>query len=375
MSAHISKETIVDNNLILSQEYRTELVREFERAYARHIFSPKILLIGGAGYIGSVLCQHLLDCGYSVRSLDLLLYGQDDLIAPFMTQPGFEFIKGDFVVSETLNKALDGVTDVVVLAGLVGDPITKKYPEFSHAINDEGMMRLIQALKGCDLNKLIFVSTCSNYGLIPEDALASEDFELKPLSLYAKSKVAIEQEILSLKGRVRFSPVILRFATAFGLSPRMRFDLTINEFVREAFLENDLLVYDAKTWRPYCHVRDLSLVIRRALEAPVSRVNFEVFNVGGNENNLTKEMVVNEIRRFIPAMKVTYKEHGGDPRNYRVNFSKIRDRLFFEPHYRAADGISEILMALQKGAFSDHDRRKSFYGNHTIEYRLSNGRI
>ena len=128
---------------------------------------------------------------------------------------------------------LDGISDVVILAGLVGDPITKQYPESSHQINDIGIQNVLRACNGKNLSNVIFVSTCSNYGLQEDGILANEDTELKPLSLYASSKVANEKLVLSLRDRVDFRATILRFATAFGLSPRMRFDLTVNQFTRE----------------------------------------------------------------------------------------------------------------------------------------------
>ena len=152
-----------------------------------------------------------------------------------------------------------------ILAGLVGDPITKKFPYEAHDINDIALRGCIDQLNGRGLNKVIFVSTCSNYGLIQDDVLADEDFELTPLSLYAKSKVGAEKHLLSLKGQTDYHPTILRFATAFGLAPRMRFDLTVNEFTREVAEGNELVVYDAHTWRPYCHVRDFARLIGRVL--------------------------------------------------------------------------------------------------------------
>ncbi|MFA6600705.1 MAG: NAD(P)-dependent oxidoreductase [Candidatus Omnitrophota bacterium] len=370
MSRHQAGMDILRHNQDLPAAYQRELNQEFDAVYQDHKTQPRILILGGAGYIGSVLTGYLLDCGYCVRCLDLFLYGQEEVTKPFEKFPSFELIKGDFTDENTLIRALDSVTDVVILAGLVGDPITKKYPEASQAINVDGMMQLIRILKPRELNKIIFVSTCSNYGLIPGDALADEQFELKPLSLYAKAKVAVEQELLALKGKLSFSPTVLRFATAFGLSPRMRFDLTVNEFTREAFLAHELLVYDAETWRPYCHVRDLSLVIRRVLEAPRARVAFEVFNVGGEANNMTKQMIVDAIKREVPALKVKWKEHGSDPRNYRVDFKKIKERLFFEPQYQVSSGIAELLTAFRQGQFCDVESRTAFYGNYTVDYPI-----
>src|SRR3990167_3095768 len=243
----------------------------------------KILLIGGAGYIGSVVTRHLLNNHHQVRCLDLLLYENHECVIPPLLEKNYEFMHGDFTDFETVSRALAGVTDVIILGGLVGDPITKKYPEASQKINNEGMLRLIDALNHKGLQKVIFISTCSNYGIVSGNRLADEHCELAPLSLYAKAKVAIENYLLSLRGKIDYTPTILRFATAFGLSPRMRFDLTVNQFARELYAGAEVLVYDPETWRPYCHVQDFALILQRVLESPASLVGFEVFNAGSDE--------------------------------------------------------------------------------------------
>jgi nucleoside-diphosphate-sugar epimerase len=364
-----AREIAFEINAHLPEDYQEAVFEEALRT-ERDALTPKrkILIIGGAGYIGSVLTRHLLERGYSVRCFDLLLYDNQVCVLPFISQPGYEFMRGDLANSSDMEKALDGVSDVVFLAGLVGDPITKKYPDAAGKINDAGYAQAIKQLNGRGLNKVVFISTCSNYGLIEGDQLADENFELSPLSLYAKSKVAVEKTLLSSQGTIDYVPTVLRFATAFGLSSRMRFDLTISEFTRALALGEDLLVYDADTWRPYCHVEDFSEVIRRVLEAPVESIAFEVFNAGGSTNNYTKQMIVDAIIEQLPQAKVRYKEHGSDPRNYRVDFGKIRDRLKFEPRYGVPDGIRELRLAMEQGLFQTIERPKSFYGNYEITY-------
>jgi nucleoside-diphosphate-sugar epimerase len=358
-------------NADLPEKYQRAILEEENRAAkARAKISEadtrKVLLIGGAGYIGGVVARHLLFCGYHVRNLDLLLYGNEHSVIPHLTDPRYEFIKGDLAEPATLSAALDGVSDVVLLAGLVGDPITKKYPRESDAINEVGIQNVFRSLPGRGINKVIFSSTCSNYGLIEGEELATEDFELSPLSLYAKAKVRMEQELLSTDKD--HHPTVLRFATAFGLSPRMRFDLTVNEFTREMALKRDLLVFDAETWRPYCHVNDFALAIRRVLEAPVELVRGEVFNVGGNENNFTKQMLVDEIRKRVPDAPVRFKEKGSDPRNYRVDFSRIRRTLHFEPEISVPQGIDEIVNAIRDGLFRSVEEQRNLYGNYSLSY-------
>jgi len=327
-----------------------------------------ILIIGGAGYIGPVLTSHFLAAGYKVNCLDLLLYQNDICVTQYLGNPNYRFIYGDMSDLSAMNRALEGVTDVVLLAGLVGDPITKKYPAASHAINDVGILSCINYLNGKGLDRVVFVSTCSNYGLIKSNELADENFPLSPLSLYAKSKVAAEQSLLSKKDEVDYTPTILRFATAFGLAPRMRFDLTVNEFTRELDSGRELLVFDAHTWRPYCHVRDFGRLIQLVIEAPRAKVAFEVFNAGGEVNNFTKQGIVDTILALLPNSNVRYQEHGMDPRNYRVNFGKVKKILGFEPQYTVEYGVKELLSAIQEHVFDQVDTRKNFHGNYEIEY-------
>lgn len=329
-----------------------------------------ILLVGGSGYIGTVITSHLLGAGYSVRVLDRLIYDNQTCVPIFLKHPNFDFRFGDIADAEMLRSALEDITDVVFLAGLVGDPITKKYPVESEFINVTGYERSFAVLDEFELAKVVFVSTCSNYGLIPEGDLATEDYELAPLSSYAVAKVRAERSLLALRGNVRYSPVILRFATAFGMSPRMRFDLTINEFTREMFFQDELVVYDPDTWRPYCHVNDFANVIDLILDAPAHKTAFEVFNAGGDTNNYTKRMVVEAIQAHLPGAPVQFQERGSDPRNYRVDFSKIKNTLNFEPAFDVDAGIRELITALEAGIFHQIDTPSRFFGNYEIDYAV-----
>ena len=330
----------------------------------------KILLVGGAGYIGHKVTDYLLRMGHSVRCLDLCLYENGSSIVNFLDNPDYSFFYGDMCNEKTFLDSLSDITDVVFLAGLVGDPITKKYPEASNLINDLGVINCINQLNGRGLNQVIFISTCSNYGLIPDGVLADEKYELAPLSLYAKSKVAAETHILGGKGSVDYVPTVLRFATAFGLAPRMRFDLTVNEFSRELALGKDLLVFDADTWRPYCHVNDFARLINMVLSANKDDVGFEVFNAGGDINNYTKQGIIDLILDYVPGVEknVSYKAQGADPRNYKVNFSKVKDVLGFEPKYTVRDGVVEIVDAIKSHIFDFADVRKNYHGNYEINY-------
>jgi len=266
---------------------------------------------------------------------------------------------------------LGGINNVVLLAGLVGDPITSKYPKESNLINNIGVKNVIDLCAKNNMEKFVFVSTCSNYGLIENNELADENHELRPLSLYAKSKVSAEEYILSLKKKTKMNPTILRFATAFGLSPRMRFDLTVNEFTRELALGNELIVYDSQTWRPYCHVEDFARLIQIVVEAPNKKVSWEIFNAGGDINNATKKMIVDYILEKLPNVKVLFQEHGKDPRNYRVSFEKVKSNLDFEPVYTIQDGIDELIKAINRHKFDSVKENYNFFGNYKINYSIS----
>lgn len=357
----------------LSAEYRDELFQESLHASA-DIFEKQaltkrhILLVGGGGYIGTVLCDHLLNRGYQVRLADIFIYNHEAAIYSLLGRSNFEFMFADYTKPDDRDQMLQGISDVVILGGLVGDQITKTFPEESELINGRGMSALIEDLAGRLLNKVVFISTCSNYGLIDDDQIASETFELKPISAYAQAKVMMEANMTDQTGSGAFCGTNLRFATAFGISPRMRFDLTVNEFSREIACGRELEVYDAKTWRPYCHVRDFAEVIRRVLEAPRERVCGEIFNVGGDINNFTKEMIIDAIIERFPDGKIVLLEKGADRRNYRVDFSKIRDVLHFEPSFTVQYGIDEVVSVIRSGLFSDLDENRSFYGNYEFQY-------
>ena len=327
-----------------------------------------ILLIGGAGYVGSVITSEFLKKGYKVTVLDNFVYDNQFTVAPYIGDSNYKIVNGDMGDSKFLDDVSKNISDVIILSGLVGDPITKKYPQESEQINDISVKKCIDYFNGKGIAKLIFISTCSNYGLIKDDELADEDFELTPLSLYAKAKVSNEKYLISKKNIVDYTGVVLRFSTAFGLSPRMRFDLSISEFVKEMYDGKELEVYDEHTWRPYCHVRDFARLLDLVINSEKEKVYFEVFNAGGDINNSTKKMLIDEIMTHLPNAKVTYSANGNDPRNYKVSFKKVRETLGFEPEYSIKDGVKELIEALDLGLYNDFTENKNKYGNYNINY-------
>ncbi len=325
-----------------------------------------ILIIGGAGYIGSVLTRKLILKGYRVKVLDNLLYDNSSSISDLMEEDLFSFIFGNFGDDKILDKSLEKITDVILLAALVGDPICKKYPDLARKTNVEYSKNLLEKMKDKGINRFIFTSTCSNYGLRGDDTPANEESELNPQSLYAETKVEFEKYILDNLDKLDFSPTILRLSTAFGMSNRMRFDLTISEFTKDLALGKELIVYDEDTWRPYCNVSDISNAIISVLEASREKVYGEVFNVGSDNNNYTKKMIVDLINKQLPDTKIEYKKGGFDTRNYRVSFDKVNRILSLKTRFTAEDSIRQIIKAIQNRIFRDIETRKNFYGNYTI---------
>jgi nucleoside-diphosphate-sugar epimerase len=209
--------------------------------------------------------------------------------------------------------------------------------------------------------RFIIASTCSNYGKMDSDGYVNETSPLAPLSLYAQLKVGFEKRILyGLKRETDFCPTILRFATVYGISPRMRFDLTVNEFTKELAMGKELQVYGEQFWRPYCHVNDIAHAILKVLQAAESSVSYEVFNVGDTSQNYTKKMLVEELLKQIPDGRVEYIHKEEDPRDYRVNFDKIRNSLEFGISKTVSEGIHDIRTSLSKGIISNPDDQKYY---------------
>jgi nucleoside-diphosphate-sugar epimerase len=333
----------------------------------------QILVVGGAGYIGSVLTPHLLEAGHRVRVFDSLLYGNGRSLAGVAEDPGFDFVNGDVRSRDQLVSALEGITDVVMLAALVGDPVCKGNPELATETNLGGARNVLSACQDAAVDRVVFASTCSNYGLRTDAEPATEADELHPLSLYAETKVQMEQEILG--GDFSFSPTVLRVATAFGISPRMRFDLTVSEFTRELAVGNTLEVYDADTWRPYCHIEDTSAAIATVLDAPREAVEGEVFNVGSDEGNQTKRSILTAVLDALDGDgEVVWAEGGADARNYRVSFAKVSERLGFAARHTVAGSIAKLVEAVRSGMFADVEAHPLYYRNYELAPALGEGR-
>ena len=320
----------------------------------------RVLVTGGAGYIGSVLVRLLLDKGYGVEVLDCLRSGGESLLE-VREHPKFGFTKGDIRVEADVRAAMAGCDAVVHLAAIVGDPACKLEPEVARSTNLEGSQTLIRVAQELRVQRFVFASTCSNYGRMDDaEAYVVETSALNPLSIYAETKVEFERSLLGMPRTSVTKPTCLRFSTVYGMSPRIRFDLTVNEFTRELVLGKELLIFGEQFWRPYCHVTDLARSAIAVIEAEEAAVAYEVFNVGATEENYQKKMIVDAIVEQVPAAQVKYVPKDDDPRDYRVNFDKITQQLGFQITKRVPDGIREIRAILEAGYLKDpYDARFS----------------
>ncbi len=326
----------------------------------------RILLIGGGGYIGTEVAKYFLNKKYKVTILDNFIYNHEFSVNRIISDNNLELFKDDLSNIDLLSDIIKNIDHVVFLAGLVGDPITKKYPDLSHQINSKSILKSLNFILKCKIDNLIFISTCSNYGILKDNKKATEESSLNPLSLYAKSKVEIENFILKNKKNFKSSATILRFATAFGLSDRMRFDLTVNQFTQEAYVNKKLIIYDSETWRPYCHILDFAYLIEKVIHAEKKLVSYQVFNAGADINNHRKIDIVNKIIKFIKPVEIEYKKNGFDVRDYNVNFGKVEGTLNFIPKFSVEDGVIEILNALNNKKFNELENYPEKFGNYNI---------
>jgi nucleoside-diphosphate-sugar epimerase len=314
-----------------------------------------ILVTGGAGYVGSVTCEVLLSAGYRVRVLDSLMYGGTPLLG--LVRPGFSFVNGDIREAEVVDHTLEDIDTVVHLAAIVGDPACSRQPKLAKEINQSATIQMFRLARNKGVKQIVFASTCSNYGKMNDSNFyVDEDSMLAPISLYAETKVIVEKELLSASKDDSPAVTVLRFATVFGLSPRMRFDLIVNEFTMELMTKRSLIVYGEQFWRPYVHVRDIARAIALVLDSPSEKVAGKVFNVGNTAQNYQKKSIVELIRTQIPGdLKIQSVHKEEDPRDYRVSFERIHRVLGFDITMTVEDGIREIVNAIFQGMFSKLD--------------------
>jgi nucleoside-diphosphate-sugar epimerase len=332
-----------------------------------------ILVVGGAGYIGSELVSLLLNRGHKVRVLDTFLFGRESL-ADLENNSRLEIIEGDVSDLYTLTQALNGVKAVVHLAGIVGDPACAVDEKMTRHLNISTTKMLKEAVKALNIPRFVFASSCSVYGL--NHKVVDEHSALNPVSLYARTKIDGEKELLS-DPYDHFHPTILRFATVFGHSRRPRFDLVANLFVAQAYNEAKISVTGRGQWRPFVHVTDVARAIVMVLESPIEKVSRQVFNVGSDSINITIDGLAELVQKVVPTdkknreVKVVIQDTPGDPRSYRVSFKKIEKVLGFAPEIDLEKGLKEIAAEFRANQYQKNYKNEKYSNVATIEKYLT----
>lgn len=323
--------------------------------------SESILVVGGAGYLGCILVEELLNRGYAVTVFDRLFFGEMGLRR---VRDRVRLLPGD--IRSMPSSAMEGVTAIINLGGLSNDPTAEYNPDANHQMNTVATRTLAEMARSQGVKRYLFASSCSIYdvGVVDEerDVLLNEDAVVQPRAAYAVSKLAGEKELLSLQDET-FSPVILRMGTLFGFSPRMRYDLVVNTFVKDAFLKGQMnLHYGGQMWRPLVDVRDAARAYLVALEAENSLVAGQIFNVV-SENYRISELAL-RVREALRAkdmnaeINATFQYSG--IRNYRVSGRKIATRLNYKPMITVEDSVKDMVEKIREYGYTDFDNDRYY---------------
>jgi nucleoside-diphosphate-sugar epimerase len=313
-----------------------------------------VLITGGAGYIGSILTSELLRANYRVTVLDSLLFGGESIV-PFLNHPNFHFVKADVTenraVRDSIKRDWTKPDTIVHLAAIVGFPACQAVgKQVAWKYNVEATKNVYGQASDMGVERVVFASTYSNYGLSEGGVPVTEESPLNPQSLYAETKIASEDFLLSQKDS-NCAPLLFRFATLYGISPRTRFDLIVNQFVLEAFTRRSLIIYQRGYSRSFVHIRDVVRGVMMGIEAEKEIVRGQVFNLGTANGNYSKNDIVNFILKRMPETVVEFKDltFGGDMRDITVSFEKIKRVLGFDTIFDVDDGVREVLFALKTG--------------------------
>jgi nucleoside-diphosphate-sugar epimerase len=314
-----------------------------------------VLVVGGAGYIGSILVRRLLEQGYQVKVLDKLLYGPG-AIQDILCHNRFQLIEGDCRNMKHVVQAVNGVGSIIHLAAIVGDPACELDHRTTSEINYAATRMLIEVAKGDGVRKLVFASSCSVYGAT--DDMVDETAPAQPISLYGRTKVESEQALMAAADE-NFQPTILRLATVFGHSYRPRFDLVVNLLTAKAYQEKLITIYNGQQWRPFIHVADIADAMMLVLTAR-KHLGGEILNVGDSHLNFTLSNIGTKIQKFFPDARIEHIDNS-DRRNYRVSFIKIERLLGFQAQWTLEKGILEMKRHLEAGDIRDY--RNPSYSN------------
>ncbi len=317
-----------------------------------------IVITGGAGYIGSLLTGELLRLGSQVTIIDDLLFGGESLLG-YLAHPNFRFFKANVTEPRAVRSNLPSEwvkPDAIVhLAAIVGFPACQAVGrQVAWRYNVEATERVFEQAVTLGIDRLVFASSYSNYGLSTDNKPVTEESPLTPQSLYAETKIAAERFLLAQKDAT-CSPLIFRLATLYGISPRTRFDLIINQFVLEAFTRRELLIYQRGYSRSFIHIRDAVRGIILGLQAADEKARGQIYNLGSDNGNYTKDQIVELVLKRLPETVVTYKNmtFGGDMRDITVSYAKIKRQLGFETELTPDDGVREVLHAIRAGLISN----------------------
>jgi nucleoside-diphosphate-sugar epimerase len=316
-----------------------------------------VFVAGGAGYIGSVLVPMLLEHGHRVTVLDRFYFG--DTLARPASRFGerLRVVRGDVRAFD--REALASVDGLVDLSGISNDPSCELEPELTRSVNIDGAKRLAISAREQGVRRYVFSSSCSIYGH-GDDLGLTETSPRRPVSLYARAKAEVEDFLFDLgkASRGAVDICVLRLATVFGVSPRMRFDLAINVMAKNAYTARRITIDGGgRQWRPFVHVRDAARAFELALTSDSSKVGGEIFNVGANQNNVQILNLAFRVRDAVPGTEVVHAPTDPDLRDYNVSFDKIRNTLSFCADKNIDDGIREVLDALREGAVDPDERR------------------
>lgn len=316
----------------------------------------RVLVVGGAGYLGSVLTDRLLAAGHQVTIYDCLAFGREP-IAPLLAR-GARLIHADIQDAELVSRAVSEHDAVILLAGLVGEKACAQDPHRTVAINVLGCIGVMEACRYHGTTRFIFASTDSCYGV--QTGIITEHNPLAPISLYAETKKLLEERILTAWRETTasgvadgFRPIILRMGTLYGLSPRMRFDLVVNILTWKACAENTISIYGGEQWRPFVHVADAAEAYVRALDAPADVVAGEIFNVGSNDQNIQIRDLGRLVAAEFPGVETRHVDQPPDLRDYYVDCSKIERVLGWRAQRSLNDGVREIRYAVESGRFGN----------------------
>ncbi len=332
-----------------------------EPSPVRTVPHGNVLVVGGGGYLGSILVRKLLQAGRSVRVLDSFIYGRRSLAA-LEGHKGFDIVEGDFRNIQTVVDSLRDIDAVVLLAAVVGDPAAQSRPEQTIETNVMAAQALAFACKLHCISRFIFASTCSVYGRTKD--VLDENAPLNPVSLYARSKIFSERNLLDLAGD-NFSPTILRMGTLYGYSPRMRFDLVVNTMSMKAHVEKRIQVYGGNQWRPLLHVEDAAGAFKACLDAPLARIGNQIFNVGSNAQNYRILEIAELIGTTLKKVDIQVEHAQFDARDYRVSFDKIKRGLGFKPGQTIPQAARRIVRELVSGQIKNPYAR--VYYNHYFD--------